>query len=135
MDAEELGAQARANTGMTLTASLRQVVGVDRGARIAGGQDVMHTVARRAIGGGEVATLQGQPVEALDVRREHIRRQPVLRDDALRGMTLATRFRDVGRRNSGRGQLDRLDCVLAVAIGADGRVAQTLGHRCAVDAS
>src|ERR1035437_4908191 len=95
----------------------------------------MHAMTGGAIGGSEVATLQRQSVKALNVRCKHIRRELILRDDALRSMTLAACLRDVGWRNSGRGQLDRLDRVLAMAIGADRRVAHTLGHRRAVNAA
>ena len=39
------------------------------------------------------------------------------------GMTLAAGFRDVGRRDAGGGEFDGGDRVLAVAVGADGRIA------------
>ncbi len=135
VDAEELRAEPGADAGMALAAGLRQVLGIDRGARIAGGQNVVDAVAGSAIGRGEVAALQGQAMEALHVGREHVRRQPVLRDDPLRGMTLAAGFGDVGRRHARRGQLDGGDGVLAMAVGADGRVAHAGLDRRAVNAA
>ena len=58
MNAEELRAEPGADAGMALAARLRQVLGIDRGARIGGGQNVVHAVAGRAVGRSDVAALQ-----------------------------------------------------------------------------
>ena len=99
MDAEELRTEPGADARVTLAAGLRQVLGVDGRQRVAGGQDVMHAVTGGATGSGQVATLQRQAMETLDVGAEDIWRQPVLRDNPLGGMTLAAGIRDVGGRH------------------------------------
>ena len=65
--------------------------------RVARRQDVVHAVARRTVGDGRVAALQRQAVEALDVGAEHVRRQLVLRDDALGRVALGARLGHVLR--------------------------------------
>ena len=62
-------------------------------------------------------------MEAFFVSAEHIRRQPILCDDARRRMTLAASFWNVRRRNARRRQFDGRNRMLTVAIGADRRIA------------
>ena len=94
----------------------------------------MHTVAGSAVGRGQVAPLQRQAMKALDVGREHIRRQPILCDDPLGCVALAAGLWDVGWRNPRSGQFDGCDRVFAMAIRADRRIADAGCNRLAVDA-
>ena len=135
MNAKELGAETRADTRMTFAAGFGQALRIDCRERIACRQNVVHAVAGRAIGGGKIATLQGQAMKALDVGRKHIWWQPVLRDDPLRRVTLAAGLRNVGRRNPGCGEFDSLDGMLAVTIGADRRIANSGRDGLAVNAA
>jgi hypothetical protein len=68
--------------GVTFAAGAREVIGVDVGVGIAGRQDVMHTVAARAICDLLHAAAGREPMEAFLVRWDLVSRQAILLAEA-----------------------------------------------------
>src|SRR5689334_14764361 len=118
---------------MALPASLREVGGVDHGARVARRENVMYTMARAAVRRGKRSLAQRQAVIAVRVGRHAIRWKPISRSEP--GVSMASRA-------SLRGNVCRTECrcrifgiqnqMLAVAVRAIRRITRAVPQRCAV---
>ena len=115
---------------MTLAAGGDEVVRVDGGVRVGGGQDFVVTVATGAIGDHGGTVLRGQAVITFDVGLHPVRREIVSGIQGHGRVASAAHIGNFKRRIA----LQRLDFMLGMTIGAGGRVAIASRHRLAVDA-
>ena len=116
---------------VAFAAGCHQVGFVDAGAGVGGGQDLMHAVAARAIGGQGGAVLRGQAVIAVKEGLHAVRRQVVLGVHPLGGVAVAA---DVDGDLQGRTALEARNLVFRMAIGAGGSLPAPGGDRLAVNA-
>jgi len=120
--------------GMASAARMREVGRIYGRTRIAGGKDVVHTVAGRAVRHGLRALASGEAVIAVGERRHAI--GPKIVGGCQSGVPVAAAARD---NRDARGTHRRLrlarrqNYVLAVAVRADGRVRGTVRHRLAMN--
>src|SRR6266581_7534467 len=107
---------------------------MDHRAGIPRGEDVVDAVAGGAVRDRLGARPQGQAVVAVLEGRDAVHRQVVARREALVAVTApAGDARDSGRVHERSGLLRGEDRVLAVAVGADGDIANASGSRLAVN--
>ena len=127
--------EARARSGMAAAAGGGDLVRVDVRARIGGRQDVVDAVAGGAVGHLDVARPPGETVEAVLERLDRGVLQAELLGDAQVAVAApAGHLRDVRGVDRRALVAGPEDAVLAVAIGADRRLADPRRRRDAVDA-
>ena len=131
------GAEALVGAGVTArgAARLRQIGRCDARGRVRGRKDVVRAVAAGAVGDLDGAAPRREPVKAVLERLRPVPRQAPLFRQRHRGVTRRARESgDVGGRDGRAGVLRREDGVLAVAVGACGRVRIALVEAHPVDA-
>lgn len=118
-----------ARSGVTISASLRQVRGIDGGARVGGGKDVMHSMAGSAVGNTLRSAARGEAVVTVGVRWDAIGGQIIAQRQAFIAVTSSARGHGDARRADQRSLLFRAeDQVLAVAVAAHGRGGHAGSH-------
>ena len=127
--------KAAARVVVALAAGLAQVGVIDGGARIAGWIDVVHAMAAGAVGDGLAASARGEPVVAVLVGGDAVPGHREAGHQRRIGMAARAGFlRDVRHINRRSGIAGREDAVLAVAVGAGGRLQNAFGDGLAVNA-
>ena len=120
---------------MALAASGGQVALVHVRARVRRRSDVMHAVAARAVGSGQLPGAQSQPVKAILKSRDFIGRKTESLTHSRIGMAAPTSFTgDVGREYRRVWLIARQDPMLAVTVGTYGGVPEAARDRFTVDA-
>lgn len=121
-DVKSPASDVLSRVGMALAAGLRQIQWVDGGARITTGQNSMIIVATDAVGALEDPKLDSDamkaPLERLDLFDGDA--APFHNLDV--GVTTSAGISDILRVERGAGIVGRKEIVLAMAIGADGRL-------------
>jgi len=119
---------------VALPARLWEICGVDGRARIARAQNVVHAMARSAIGSGQISAFDGKPVIAARVGWQAIRRQIVAQCQAGIAMAPPASFRRDIRGVQRRSRVARIhNQMFAVAVDAYGCISHARLYRFSVD--